>query len=414
MKISLSHRNILSVLLALFLFYTQYFQYEFTAMPSMVTILGGIVLAFGYIGIIYGGNYKKCFKVKEFKIMSLFFLLSFFTGIVTSPNVIIHMKYWFASFEYFLLVPCFMYIFKSKKLFLRFCAFYLFIALLCAFSLWHHPVIYEKSVEGIRYSLSLSLNVNMLGLFLTLGCWCCCTLMSFFPKFTKYGLILVLFLLYANNLTGSRKNLIAIVLILSLWFFIYWLPENKNNYFKKFFIGIVIVFIVYYCYIHFYLGSSIANRMDELIVSSDGTENARIGMYRIAFNIFENNILFGLGFHGYGIYVGKINSYSHATYAEVLANTGLVGSLLFIGMYVYSFFKILMIINKIKKIKELKNSLLLMKLSLILWCSIIFMSVGIIYFYELVCFVIWGVLFSMIQIAENEINNYFKNQFNEI
>lgn len=402
-----SHRRILSVLMAVFILYTQYLQYVYFAIPSMVTILGAMVLGFGYIGIIYCREYWSPFKINEFTMMFIFFAITLATGIATSPNVTIHIRYWVTSFGYFLLVPCFMYLLESKEKLCVFCALYMAFSLLCAFTLWHNPVVYyEQAAEGVRYSLSQLLNVNMLGQFFMLGSWGCCFLMTFFPKFQKYGLAIIVFLFYANNLTGSRKNLIVILLIVGLWFAICWVPDNKENFLKVLLTAIVIFAVVYYCYIYFYLNSDIAQRMGQMFISSDGRENGRIDMYRTAMTIFKKNPIFGVGFHGYGIWIGKVSAYSHATYAELIADTGVVGSILFLGMYIYSFIKIILLIRRIKGIRELKDSLLMLKLALILWCVIIFMSSGVIYFYELVCFMIWGIMFSIIQITKKQIYMY--------
>lgn len=408
MKIKITQKRILGVLLAIFIFYTQYLQYVCKPIPSMVSILGGVVILYGYLEIFSDKECWSPFKVTEFSMLALFFGVTFVTGILFSPDMMVHIKYWLMSFEYFLLVPCFMYLIKNKEDFFFFCALYLLLSLCCSFSLWHNPVVYyERAEEGVRYSLSTSLNVNMLGQFLSLGCWCCCVLMTFFRKFEKFGLILITILFYANSLTGSRKNLIAILLIVGTWYILCWMPNHRKNFLHILIVTVLIIILVGYCYTHIYLGSDMANRMNELVVSSDGKQNARIDMYKIAWGIFKNNPLFGLGFHGYGFFVGNINSYSHATYAEVIATTGLCGSILFLGMYIYSIIKIVINVVKVKRIVELEDTLILLKLALVLWFSILFMSIGVIYFYELFCFIIWGILFSMIQITSKRIENYF-------
>lgn len=405
--ISFSHRRILGMVIAGFILYTQYLQYVFKAIPSMVTILGALVLGIGYIGILNCRKYWSPFEVNEFTMMFFFFAATLVTGFASSPNITVHIRYWITSFTYFLLVPCFMYLIGNKRRLCIFCALYMIFSILCAITLLHNPVVYyERAAEGARYSLSKSLNVNMLGQFFMLGGWGCCLLMNFFPKFQKYGLAIIVLLFYANNLTGSRKNLIAIILTVGLWFVICWMPDNKKNIFKVLLMIIAIISITYYCYIHFYLNSDIAQRMTQIFVSSDGKENGRFDMYRIAVYIFKKYPIFGLGFHGFGLWIGNVNTYSHATYAELLACTGICGSVLFLGMYVYSFVKILVLIIRIRKIEELKDSLVMLKMALILWVIIIFMSSTVIYFYELIGFMVWGILFSIIQITKKDISEY--------
>ena len=341
------------------------------------------------------------------QLMLIFFILTFVSGLITSASVSDHVSYWISSFEYFLLVPCLMYILREQKDISKFCFLYILFAIICAVTLIIHPVsYYESDSEGVRYSLSASLNVNLLGQFLTLGSWCCCVLMTIYQKFRKFGYIVFILLFYANNLTESRKNFIAILIIFLAWFILCWIPDNMNNKLKIVVFSLCLVGIACYAYVHFYLGSDMATRMGNIFVDSSGNQNKRLDMYESAVELFKQSPLFGLGYHAYGISIGIVGTYSHSTYAEVLANSGILGCALLFGMYIYSIVKIIKLLHQIRNIPALDKARKLLKSALILWIVIVFMSTGVIYIYELICFIIWGVMFSLVRCIEIEIKTY--------
>lgn len=407
MTMAITYKRALAIFFCIFVFYTEYLQYVWNAIPNMVAILGMLVLGVGYLLILASNKSWTPFGVKEFELMLIFFIITFISGLITSTSVSAHVTYWISSFEYFLLVPCLMYILRDQKDISKFCFFYMLFAIICAVTLIAHPVsYYESGSEGVRYSLSTSLNVNLLGQFLTLGSWCCCVLMTIYQKFRKFGYIVFILLFCANNLTKSRKNFIAILIIFLVWFILCWIPENKNDRFKIAVFSLCLVGIACYAYVHFYLGSDMATRMGNIFVDSLGNQNKRFDMYESAVELFKQSPLFGWGYHAYGISVGKPGGYSHATYPEVLANSGILGCALLFGMYIYSVVKVIKLLYRTRNILALSNERNLLKSALILWIVIAFMSTGVIYIYELVCFIIWGVLFSLIRCIENEIRTY--------
>ena len=390
-----------AVILAIFIFYTQYFQHVIFQIPYMVTITGAVLIGVcGYFFIWHDIDFNK-FIINEVVVFFLFFIVTLYTGAIGSAGsagIVFHIQNWLTYFLYFLIIPCVMYIVMTKKDIIMFVKSYGGFALLCAFTLMVNPIIPK---ENGRYSIARSLNVNMLGQYFTFGCWCILVLIIFKPKLRFPGFISIGMLLYAVNMTGSRKNLIAILMIIGLWFFFIWFPENKKQGLKILVIVPLLVILVFVIYNKFYLGSTMANRMEYIFANSSGKRNSRFDMYERAFELFKQHPFVGWGFKGYSYYFfGNASAYSHATYAEVPACTGLIGSSLFFGMYIYSIKKVIRLILLTNHYKELNEVNKILRMDLILWCSILFMSVGVIYIYELICFLIFGVLFATIRYAE--------------
>ena len=71
--------------------------------------------------------------------------------------------------------------------------------------------------------------------------------------------------------------------------------------------------------------------MDRFSTISTGDET-RIGMYQEAYQFFKSSPLFGIGFNNYRL-LSVYHTYSHSTYAEVLACTGLLGAVLYLSAF---------------------------------------------------------------------------------
>ena len=393
--------------LIVFIVYTQYIQYVLISIPAMVTILGAVTICVSILGIIKYS--KKDIFVNELYLFLLFFVVTLISGIIECQSLSCHLSEWFGSFVYFLLIPSIMYIADTKKGIHNITSFYALFSIVCAVTLIIRPVMYRETIyyDSMRYSLSTNLNVNMLGLFFTFGCWCILFLIGHKPKLKIIGYLCIAVLAYATIMTGSRKNLISLLMVLGLWFIMVWIPSNRHN-FLVCIIGILILAgLGVYIYLNYYVGSSMSLRMADMLDGTDNSNKTRLNMMLQCVELFKQQPLFGWGFKGYSYYYyGNSAGYSHSTYAEVIACTGALGTGIYIFMYIYSVIRVIRMIRYAKLLKnpELVNTL---KMALIIWVIILFLSVSMIFFYELMCFIIWGYLFSIIRYAEIEIEKYY-------
>lgn len=198
------------------------------------------------------------------------------------------------------------------------------------------------------------------------------------------------------SVAGSRKSVIAIIIIFVLMFVF-----SGRDHFKRMtagqFLAILFVIALAFLFVYFFLLPSFedtnlfvrtAGRRAESTAESD---EGRINLYLSAFSMFWDNIFFGVGFNNF-IYIQGL--YSHSTYAEPLACSGLFGSILYLGPYVY------MLVNQIrlsfsKKLNPDNDNRIFQKEMLAFFISFLFVGIGIPYMYKdipciiLAMFVAW-------------------------
>lgn len=185
-------------------------------------------------------------------------------------------------------------------------------------------------------------NANELG-FMGLG-----AVMSWFALMYYKGkrenkvisLINYLFIVYAIYFilqTGSRKSAIVLLLFLGLWYILCSLPITIEQKGKK---GVLIVvativvsiialsFIIPWVFENTYFGT----RLALLETGEDGSALARIIMYKEAIIFFEESPIWGLGLDQFK-YHSITGAYSHSEYAEIIACTGIFGTIFYYSIY---------------------------------------------------------------------------------
>lgn len=168
--------------------------------------------------------------------------------------------------------------------------------------------------------------------------------------------ILILFLLYGILMTGSRKTLIAVTIFITIWIISFL--KNESNILSDFQKGILalvllitIILVIWYLK-KYYVGTDQFQRFMRLFSDEqDSSNQERIRMYQLAWEIWKKNPIFGVGFNQYKVYSWR-GDYSHSTYAEVISCTGIIGSvILFIPIIWY----LLNIINSVINLETDSN-----------------------------------------------------------
>ena len=150
-------------------------------------------------------------------------------------------------------------------------------------------------------------------------------------------IFIVIFLILCGVLTAVRKNFIIPIIFI----IVFEMLNNKNNILKL----IVISFLLVMVFIGIYkitINSfpSMSYRINSLINDiSKNTKESTIGnsfstrkwlRYK-AFDLFKENPLFGVGIGQFRFYAADygVDMYSHNNYLEILANTGIIGFLIY-------------------------------------------------------------------------------------
>ncbi|MBD8591099.1 O-antigen ligase family protein, partial [Peribacillus simplex] len=148
---------------------------------------------------------------------------------------------------------------------------------------------------------------------------------------------------------------------------------DKNLIIKKGLLILTLIIALYFSY-SLLFDSGLFLRFQKLFENDDPT---RINMYKTAFKLFEENPIVGIGFNNYRA-VSPFQTYSHSTYAEVLATTGILGTILyfipFLSLLVKTWF-----LSKAKDLIIAKNA----KIMWLLLLTLLFLGTGVIHFYEL-------------------------------
>ena len=258
--------------------------------------------------------------------------------------------------------------------------------LVCCYFLIAHPY----KIYGGRYSLSPRNNPNTLGVILVMGIFS--VLYNLKPSFKRVMIILpqIGAMLYGIIMTGSRKSLLAGLLIVFLSI-LQILKELHRTLTTAQYLFIVIIFFTIILFsarylIQFYFDSGISSRIDEMY--EDESNLGRIRLYIAAWNIFLEKPLFGGGLQQFRFWSGY-GCYAHSTYAEAIADFGFIGCII----YFFPILKSVYVgcVNAFSRNGSYKNRLIF-----ILITAELFIGVGQIFFLDIVHYLAWTIIFYVI------------------
>lgn len=263
------------------------------------------------------------------------------------------------------------------------------IAVLCAFTTIFFGKPYNNGV--IVTTMSPTNNPNALGIVMVAGIFAAVINKDDFDKHFFLNLVSVLAFLYVIAVCGSRKCLLAGVLLFGCWLVEYFIENRKSGLtFKKLLISLTLLAGIaggLYYVITAYVGSNGYIRLLKLF--TEGTSNTRFKLYKLAFEYWKEHPIFGIGLDQYRL-LCPYGYYSHSTYAEILSCTGIIGCLVF-------FIPIIkMTVRLIKKaIKKSENSYFL-RVCLIMLFTELFLGIGQIFIYDilhmlLLMFLSWSI-----------------------
>ena len=239
------------------------------------------------------------------------------------------------------------------------------------------------------YVLSPRNNPNSFGRTMALGLFCLMYRTQKNRKRLVLSVGVAILFIYAIVGCGSRKSLFAAIIVCSLWLFhqsrIIW--RNGSGLTRialLFFIAVLVVSVAYY-YNNVYLQSDISTRMESLGDQAEGSSRNRMLYYTFAIDYFLEKPLFGIGLQQFVVW-NPLRQFSHSTYAEAIADWGLVGCL------IYFIPAILAAINLIKAFFLKVNSETTRSI-IALWIIEVFLGLGQIWFYEVEHMIAWTIIY---------------------
>ena len=382
---------------ALLIIYYGWFQIVFFQIPNMLLILGVGMMGFIFIHALKTRNLVDSLTT-ELKIWILFAFTSFGYGMLVAVN----QRYLISSIllftQFLVLMYGIVYISNQETNIDFFIKIFIMFAVLCAITTVFWGVDYGKG----RISMGLSNNPNLLGITMAIGVCCVLFKHSFERLFISiFAFSAIMLMIYVTLLTGSRKSFLSIVLIIIYWFLFVIFKDIKAFQFtakiKAIFSVILVVGAGYYVLYPYFEDSVILLRLTELFEVGAAQ---REDMYNVAFDLFKQSPLVGIGLNNYRA-VSIFGTYSHSTYAEALACTGILGTILYFSPY------IILLSHYGKLVTSNLDALLLRqaKVMLGLLSVLLFLGMGVIHFYEMTSSVVFGMLIAFYNVHMKTIKN---------
>lgn len=381
---------ILKFLISAIYIYSQYIQnVVFEDVPYVLLFLG-IVLWF----ILLITMYKKSIIISkilttEYKYALTFIITSFVFGIFTAPSLNLLLDAIILVIQGTALSIAITYEIKMKNSLNWIINVIILTSMIQGLSLIFNPVEYTASVG--RYSIADNVNPNGLAISLLYGIFFILYKLKYMRGLKRYAFILsISILVYGIIQTGSRKGFIGFIIMIILWILFCYNNSRLNmSLYSKIFDVIVVstAFIVGFNFLQDQLQDSVLLlRIQSLVM--EGSES-RGDLYIYAWEIFKQHPIFGIGLGNYSYY---FKYYSHSTYAEIISSVGIIGTLIYIGIWVPIGTSISRNLLKKWNRKLDIGKVYDVDMMFVLFSLIVYFGVSIIHFYQIDSYFILGIV----------------------
>lgn len=385
--------KLLKLFFSLLLIYYGWFQTVFYQIPNMLLILGALMMV-----TIVLHSYTSRINLLKYITPELWLWIAFAFASYVSGILMTHIRAntssLFTYIEFLILIYGMIYISAQDKSIDFFVDLFILFATICSITTIFYGVEYSRG----RISMGINSNPNLLGIIMAIAV--CCILYKLNTKKLVYSIIsflLISIFIYTTILTGSRKSFLSIAIICLYWLIFVAFKEIRRTKFNGLILFIIVIIIAYYIMNTVFQDSLLFDRLSDLFESGD---NTRKGMYIVAVQLFLKSPVWGIGFDNFKYFSG-FGTYSHSTYAEALACTGLVGVFLYFSSYVILLKKYInLIFNKELTVIQKKQA----KILLGLFFMLLFLGIGVIHFYGMSSSIAFGMIISFCNINKEYIN----------
>lgn len=255
-------------------------------------------------------------------------------------------------------------------------------AITCALSCLIMNVDVEKKLQ---LESGANISTNDIGSIMSFGCFA--VLFAFGLKEHKgfiKTIIKIGYIVAAVSvifIAGSRKSILAIIILFVL-IFLFCARDFFKNLSVAWLIVVTLLLIIAAFLVYQYLVPMVEDTNLYVRVFGRGAERTansdegRIELYQKAMKDFSNHIIFGLGFNNFAVENSGV--YTHSTYAEPLACSGIIG-FLYLAPYV------MILVKQIKLIRLNRHHIeerIWQKELLAFYISFLFVGIGIPYMYK--------------------------------
>lgn len=393
LRIRLSYGGMIKFFLFSIIWYVEfcvrYFQYS-----NILLFLGG---ALGLFLILDYFSTGKAMLNGMPKAVYWFLTYEFYTiviGAIVAPSISAHINQSIIMLEYTLPFLAVVYYAKTRKnvdfIVWNFAILY---TLMCIIFLYR-PIYYRNETLLGRLTFAADMNPNAFGICMATGAWS----VLYLATKKKIPLIAALLIsamqIYAIFLSGSRKGIIGILIIIALWILICYIPNTgAGKWHIKLWKIILCAFGIYIAFIvlaPYYQGSSLAKRMGDL--SSEASDGARSDMYIKGLEYFYRSPILGFGLQGFRYFYG---GYSHATLIEVPVTGGVVGTTLYLAFQIS-------IVRQLCRRSTIGGMEFIQKrMGMVLFSALLFYSVAMIHIYEISSLVYFATIIAAYSMTSN-------------
>ena len=386
-KIKIDKLSILFVSNALYIFYTFWFQYSYTEISGMMTMLGILILI------------SLLVNLRGVLFYSLLYPVVFFVGYSFIVNLIMGQPVSIIIQLVQYVLPClgvYTYCALSRK---RWKKIIWIITLACFFL---SIALLQKG--SLSYSGALrivGLNENTASNYLTFGLMDSLLLIRFDKgKKPYYHILLIVmrvFMIVAQILCASRRGFIIMLFIISCYLYsVYRIRLNKQGGLRILFVLLVAIALgfLFFNYADRFMSTTIYQRF---LGAYDTGDTARRRYQEIAWALFTSSPIIGKGL---GAVASVAGVYSHSLYYELLACTGTIGFSVMIGYLIY-------IINRLfknYKANFLINNDVSFESFFLFWFAIstLISGIAMVYIYESYFYIMIALLVAYIRIMRSE------------
>jgi hypothetical protein len=264
------------------------------------------------------------------------------TGVFVSASGVLFQEAWMTVFQIMVLLAIVSGLTSSRKVFsLNLVCLLIAVAIIGGYS-WMTGE-YSRALTGVdeetRVS-GLAMNANEFGWIMILATVCMAYFWMMPSRLSKFRHVLLFVGMAAAGLaillSGSRKAILGLVLFYVLWPLFCFRKGGTRA--RRVAIILAVVISVLVGLAIYWLASElpVAKRFEETYTAIvTGSERSgglnRIRLMRIAWEAFSNNPVVGIGLSNYIVY--SRGAAAHSEYAEILADTGLIGFILYFSIY---------------------------------------------------------------------------------
>lgn len=313
-----------------------------------------------------------------------FGVYSAITGIVVAADRSILTSSLITYFAFIFVLACIVFFIKGEGNIQWLLRQIVFITFLCALYTIFSGYDYYNGI--IVRTMGPKNNPNTLGALMVFGSFSLLYISKIQIKTMLRNVIILALFAYIIILTGSKKAMLSLGILICIWVWAFFKGMRQSESMFNRICAYILVAIcggaaVYY-FMTYYINTASFIRLQSL--ASDGSTLSRMGMYEEAFVMFMTNPIFGIGYSQF-LVLSSYRMYSHATYSELIACSGIMGTLIFMYPILVTGKKIL--------VGRAYDSIYMKAMLLALYVVEIFLGAMNIFFYDFNHLLMWTILF---------------------